>query len=87
MRSRGDCGGLVFLGRGDLDLPGREGAIERLPAVSFGGGDEALPDDSSGRLSHVRVEYTAGALCAEHTLAAVTFAAAGSGTQVDRNRR
>ncbi len=82
-RNLGDWGGLIILGRGDLNIPGKEGVIECLPAVAYGGGENFEPWDSSGRLSHIRVEYAAGAICPEHTLAAITLAAVGSNTFLD----
>lgn len=87
-RQPGDWGGLILLGNGvlnrdgDVVLEGTEnfGAADGGPIVYSGGTDNA---DSSGELHYVRVEFAGFATAENAELNSFTFAAVGSGTQMD----
>jgi len=88
-RRPGDWGGLILVGKGVVNrgsttvpviLEGT-GTGPTNPEVNYaGGGDNA---DNSGVLSHVRVEFAGYATAPDAELNAFTFAAVGSGTQLD----
>lgn len=79
-RSRGDWGGLVFLGRAPTnagtDLPAEGFATPR----TFGGDN---PRHSCGSLEYVRVEWAGYELSPDQELNGITFYACGSFTRVD----
>ena len=82
----GDWGGLLLLGRAPTNLRDAAGAPTRgrVEGVATGGeygGDD--PDDSSGVLRHVRVEYSGTALGPNNEINGVTLAGVGRGTRVD----
>lgn len=78
-RSSGDWGGLVINGFAPLgaDTGEREGEGE----TGFFGGDD--PNDSSGVLSYVRVEFAGVLFTTEDELNGIAFQAVGAGTVVD----
>ena len=84
-RQPGDWGGLVLVGnatinRGaDTELEGT-GPTTGGTIIYGGGTDDA---DSSGRLCYVRVEFAGYAISSDNELNAFTFAAVGSGTQLE----
>lgn len=85
-RRPGDWGGLVILGKAPTNLRDaegrpRRGQVEGLVAGGEYGGDD--PEDSSGVLRYVRVEYSGSELGPNNELNGVTFAGVGRGTQVD----
>ncbi len=79
MRSRGDWGGLVINGRAPINLEGgeTEGPGGTGP---YGGSD---PDDDSGHLRHVRVEFAGTELSPDNELNGIAFQGVGRGTEVD----
>ena len=86
-RRAGDWGGLVLLGRAPTNLRGADGRptsgrVEGLATGGEFGGDD--PEDSSGALRHVRVEYAGVELAPNNETNGVTFAGVGRGTIVDR---
>ncbi len=85
-RKRADWGGILILGRGPSDVPGGEWVyrgFEGIKNVWAGGGDNPDPEDSSGRLSHVRIEYSGANIQSGIPLSAISFLAVGSRTQLD----
>lgn len=82
-RQRGDWGGLIFLGRGEINVPGGEGLAEGLENQFYGGG--ATPDnaESSGRLSYVRVEFGGTPISPDNEVNSISLFGIGSGTQLD----
>lgn len=85
-RRPGDWGGIVVLGRAPTNLRdagGRptRGRVEGIAEGGEYGGDD--PDDSSGALRFVRVEYSGTALGPNNEINGVTFAGVGRGTLVD----
>jgi hypothetical protein len=83
-RQPGDWGGLVLIGNGIINrthpvvLEGTENFPE--PLTYSGGTDNA---DNSGELHYVRVEFAGYATATNAELNSFTFAAIGSGTQLD----
>ncbi len=82
-RGRGDWGGLIFLGRGDNNLPTKEGLAEGLENQFWGGGENVIPEDSSGKLSYVRVEFGGTEISEDNEVNAISIFGVGSGTEFD----
>lgn len=80
----GDWGGLVLLGKAPVNIPGGKGNIEGIlktvSGTEFGGSD---PNDSSGVLKYVRVEYAGVVLSQDNEVNGITFGGVGAGTTVD----
>ncbi len=83
-RRPGDWGGLVILGKAPVNVPGGKGNVEGIlktvSGTQYGGTD---PDDSSGVLRYVRVEYAGVILAQDNEVNGVTFGGVGRGTKVD----
>lgn len=85
-RRAGDWGGLLILGRAPINLRdahGRpvHGKVEGITSGGEYGGDR--PDDSSGVIRHVRVEYSGTLLGPNNEINGVTLAGVGRGTVFD----
>ena len=83
-RKRGDWGGVVVLGRGQVNIPGGFGLAEGfVQPVQYGGG--ATPDntESSGQLSYVRIEWGGTQIAPNNEVNGLSLFAVGSGTQLD----
>ncbi len=89
--SIGEWGGLVLLGRAPINrcegggTPGMadcENVIEGVtaPEAQYGGG---VPDDNSGTLRYVRVQYSGFPLSSGNELNGISFGGVGTGTTVD----
>ncbi|MBK8192253.1 MAG: T9SS type A sorting domain-containing protein [Lewinellaceae bacterium] len=89
----GDWGGLIILGYAPTNqtyngTPGLgliEGGIDPVKGL-YGGGDQtggATPNDNSGILRYVRVEYAGIAFQPNNEINGITFGGVGSGTTVD----
>ncbi len=76
---RGDWGGIILLGKAPINVPGGKAAIEG-PGDSYGGTD---PEDNSGVLSYVRIEYAGIAFSPNNEINGLTFGGVGRGTKVD----
>jgi hypothetical protein len=86
-RSRGDWGGIILNGRAPVNLEGGEGAGEGDTGVY--GGDN--PDDSSGSMRYVRVEFAGVEFSPDNELNGIAFQGVGRGgsyefIQVHMNR-
>ena len=77
-KATGDWGGLVINGRAPINL-GDEAAGE-ADSGTYGGDD---PEDDSGVLHYVRVEFAGNQVDAENELNGIAFQGVGSGTEVD----
>ncbi len=86
-RQPGDWGGLIIVGNGRINRSGTvnlEGTgTDNLlnPLIPYSGGDNNA--DNSGSLRYVRVEYAGFGPAQDAELNSFTFAALGSGTQMD----
>jgi hypothetical protein len=78
-RSRGDWGGLILNGRAPINLPGGVGLGEG-DVGAYGGND---PNDSSGTLKYVRVEWAGVEFSPDNELNGIAFEGVGRGTVVD----
>ena len=78
-RARGDWGGLIINGRAPVNLEGGEGAGEGDTGV-YGGTD---PNDNSGILRYVRVEFAGVEFSPDNELNGIAFQGVGRGTTVD----
>jgi hypothetical protein len=86
-RARGDWGGLIINGRAPVNIPGGEGAGEADTGVY--GGDQ--PDDNSGSLRYVRIEFAGVEFSPDNELNGIAFQGVGRGgsyeyLQVHMNR-
>ena len=75
----GDWGGIILLGNAPINVPGGTSTIEG-PGDSYGGNN---PDDNSGVMSYVRIEYPGIAYSLNNEINGLTFGGVGSGTQID----
>ena len=78
-RARGDWGGLIINGYAPLNIEGGEAEGEG-DTGTYGGDD---PDDSSGILEYVRVEFAGTEFSPDNELNGIAFQGVGSGTEVD----
>jgi hypothetical protein len=86
-RSRGDWGGLIINGRAPVNIEGGEGVGEADTGV-YGGDD---PNDSSGIMRYVRVEFAGVEFSPDNELNGIAFQGVGRGgayeyIQVHMNR-
>lgn len=79
MRNRGDWGGLIINGRAPLNVPGGV-AIGEGDTGEYGGND---PDDDSGILRYVRVEFAGIEFSPDNELNGIAFQGVGRGTELD----
>jgi hypothetical protein len=86
-RQAGDWGGLILLGNGIINraapviLEGTGTPAATNPQIDYAGGTNNA--DNSGILRYVRVEFAGYATAPDQELNTFTFAAIGSGTQMD----
>ncbi len=78
-RQRADWGGLILNGRAPVNIPGGTGLGEG-DTGEFGGND---PNDSSGKLQYVRVEFAGFEFSPDNELNGIAFQGVGAGTEVD----
>ncbi len=78
-RGRGDWGGLILNGNAPVNLPGGVGIGEGSTGI-YGGSD---PDDSSGVLRYVRVEFAGIEFSPDNELNGIAFQGVGRGTIVE----
>lgn len=81
-KRRGDWGGLIFNGNAPINVPtgfaqGEGGTGQ------YGGGANPKPNESSGIMRFVRVEYGGFAISPENELNCIAFQGVGSGTDID----
>jgi hypothetical protein len=86
-RDRGDWGGLIINGRAPVNIEGGEGVGEADTGI-YGGDD---PNDNSGTLRYVRVEYAGVEFSPDNELNGIAFQGVGRGgsyefIQVHMNR-
>ena len=74
-RSRGDWGGIIINGRAPINIPGGEGEGEADTGV-YGGDD---PNDNSGSLRYVRVEFAGTEFSPDNELNGIAFQGVGRG--------
>ncbi|MCC6524083.1 MAG: T9SS C-terminal target domain-containing protein [Polyangiaceae bacterium] len=80
-RAPGDWGGLVVLGRAPINEPGGTASVEGFTtAETYGGTD---PNDSSGSLSYLRIEFSGIEIAPDNEINGLTLAGVGRGTSID----
>ena len=82
-RGRGDWGGLILLGNGDSNVPGKEAPAEGLDNQFWGGGENVVREDSSGSLHYTRVEFGGTEVTPDNEVNAISLFGCGSGTELD----
>ncbi|MEW6508959.1 MAG: T9SS type A sorting domain-containing protein [Bacteroidota bacterium] len=75
----GDWGGIIILGNAPINVPGGTAAIEG-PGDSYGGTN---PDDNSGVMKYVRIEYPGIAYSLNNEINGLTFGGVGRGTKIE----
>jgi Secretion system C-terminal sorting domain len=86
LRSRGDWGGVILLGKGTYNVNAGIGNIEGITGTinsQFGGGTTPDNADSSGSLKYVRIEYGGFSFAPNSEINGLTMGAVGSGTTID----
>jgi hypothetical protein len=78
-RARGDWGGLIINGRAPINVPGGEAEGEGDTGV-YGGTD---PNDNSGTLKYVRVEFAGVEFSPDNELNGIAFQGVGRGGTYD----
>ncbi|MCX7863008.1 MAG: hypothetical protein N2449_08440 [Bacteroidales bacterium] len=79
-RDYGDWGGIIICGKAPVNLPGGEGLIEGGPDAYYGGND---PNDNSGKLKYVRIEFAGIAFQPNQEINGLTLAGVGNATEID----
>lgn len=74
-RARGDWGGIILNGRAPLNIPGGEGVGEADTGI-YGGSD---PNDDSGTLRYVRVEFAGTEFSPDNEMNGIAFQGVGRG--------
>jgi hypothetical protein len=74
-RNRGDWGGIIINGRAPVNIPGGEGVGEADTGI-YGGND---PNDSSGSMRYVRVEFAGTEFSPDNELNGIAFQGVGRG--------
>lgn len=74
-RARGDWGGLIINGRAPLNIPGGEGVGEAQTGI-YGGDD---PNDNSGTMRYVRLEFAGTEFSPDNELNGIAFQGVGRG--------
>ncbi|PRQ07602.1 Tyrosine-protein kinase MasK [Enhygromyxa salina] len=85
-RQPGDWGGVLLLGRAPINLRDTDGRpmlgeVEGVTGVARYGGDD--PEDDSGVLRYVRIEYPGVELAPGNEINGLTLAGVGRGTTID----
>ncbi|MEZ4962292.1 MAG: PKD domain-containing protein [Saprospiraceae bacterium] len=80
-RAPGDWGGLLILGKAPINVPGGETVVEGGCDLALYGGND--PNDNSGILRYVRVEFAGIPFTPNNELNSFTFGGVGSGTIVE----
>jgi hypothetical protein len=80
IRRSGDWGGVSFMGRAPVNVPGGTGLAEGLTGVEFGGTD---PLDSSGTMKFLRIEFAGRTLSVDNELNIFTMNGVGRGTTIE----
>jgi hypothetical protein len=82
-RQAGDWGGVILLGRAPINVPGGKANVEGLnptPETQYGGD---VPEDDSGVLKYVRIEFSGILLSQNNEVNGLTFGGVGSKTRVE----
>ncbi len=75
LRARGDWGGLIINGRAPINIPGGEGVGEADTGI-YGGNN---PNDNSGSMRYVRIEFAGTEFSPDNELNGIAFQGVGRG--------
>lgn len=85
-RTTGDWGGVILMGlaatNASLGINNIEG-IAPSPDTQYGGGSTPNPNDNSGNLQYVRIEFPGYVYAPNKEINGLTFGAVGAGTTID----
>ncbi|MBC7447884.1 MAG: T9SS C-terminal target domain-containing protein [Hymenobacteraceae bacterium] len=80
-RGAGDWGGVVITGRAPVNFTSGTGTVEGYDTpIAYGG---ANPNDNSGSLTYVRIEFAGIALTPGNEINGLTLAGVGAGTKLE----
>src|SRR5690606_35011733 len=79
-RSNGDWGGIIICGKAPINPTGGDAQIEGGPRSRYGGTD---PNDSSGVLRYVRIEFSGIPLSPNNETNTLTMGGVGNRTVID----
>ncbi len=83
-RSPGDWGGVVLLGKAPINEAGGEAEIEGFTdPQTYGGGASPDPNDNSGSLKYVRIEFAGIEIAPDNEINGLTLGGVGKGTKID----
>nr|BCX00848.1 MAG: hypothetical protein KatS3mg041_0894 [Bacteroidota bacterium] len=82
-RGPGDWGGLIIAGRAPINIPGGTAEIEGGTGTIYGGGSNPDPDDDSGILRYVRIEFPGIAFLPDNEINGLTLAGVGRRTTIE----
>lgn len=86
LRSAGDWGGVILMGKGAINSAGGIANIEGIlagPDTQFGGGVSPDVTDNSGILQYVRIEFAGYIYAVNKEINGLTLGAVGSGTTIE----
>ena len=85
-KTTGDWGGVILMGlaatNNTMGINNVEG-IAPSPDTQYGGGASPNPNDNSGNLQYVRIEYPGYVYAANKEINGLTFGSVGAGTTID----
>jgi len=79
-RNYGDWGGVIILGKAQINVAGGTSTIEGGVGSIYGGNDNT---DNSGSLKYVRIEFPGIAFTPNNEINGLTMGGVGSGTSID----
>jgi len=79
-RDYGDWGGVILCGNAPVNWSAGQAQVEGGPRSFYGGTD---PNDNSGEMHFVRIEYAGIAFSPNNEVNGLTFCGVGAGTQID----
>ncbi|GBD02689.1 hypothetical protein HRbin18_02437 [bacterium HR18] len=82
-RGPGDWGGIIIAGRAPINVPGGTAEIEGGTGTVYGGGANPDPEDNSGVLRYVRIEFGGIAFLPDNEINGLTLGGVGRGTTIE----
>lgn len=81
-RNYGDWGGVILCGKAPVNTASGESKIEGGPRSMFGGGASPNPNDNSGTLAYVRIEFSGIEYGTDNEINGLTMGGVGNGTTI-----